>query len=115
MSILSRVIGELSKPDDQGDDWYGWASNQLSHAFIGLVLAVHFGLLASVAVACVKEIADIIRKPTNVVDSITDVAFWSLGALLVYAEDKVLVTIVIVFALVCGLIPRIRKLTGVTD
>ena len=111
MSILSRVIGELGKPDDQGDDWYGWASNQMSHAFIGLVLAVHFGLLASVAVACVKEIADIIRKPKNAVDSAVDVAFWALGAWFAFADDKVLATIFIAFALMCGIIPRVRKIS----
>jgi hypothetical protein len=53
---------------------------------------------------------DIVKRPMNAVDSITDIVFWSLGAWLVYAKDMALVTILIMFALVCGVIPRLRKL-----
>lgn len=108
--MIKLIIAELGRPDDQGRDWYGWASNQLSHAFIGLVLAIHFGFVASVATACLKELIDLIKKPASIMDSVTDVVFWSLGAWMIYASDKVLVTILILFALTCGVIPRVRKI-----
>jgi hypothetical protein len=108
--MIKLILAELGKPDDQGNDWYGWASNQLAHAFIGVILAIHFGWIVAISTACLKEIFDIFKKPLSVIDSMTDIAFWSMGAWLVYAEDMVLVTIFIIFGLVCGVIPRLRKL-----
>ena len=110
MSLLSRMLEELKKPDDQGDDWYAWCTNQLSHSFLGVVCALHFGLLVAIALACLKEIGDLLKHPMNVADSMTDVAFWTLGAWLIVAEDKIVVSILIIFALICGVIPRLRRL-----
>lgn len=35
-SPIDTIVKFLKAQDDQGNDWYGWASNQLSHAFLGM-------------------------------------------------------------------------------
>lgn len=35
-SPIDTIVSFLEAQDDQGNDWYGWASNQLSHAFLGV-------------------------------------------------------------------------------
>jgi len=35
VSPIDTIVSFLSLQDDQGTDWYGWSSNQLSHAFLG--------------------------------------------------------------------------------
>jgi len=34
---FKSVLAELARPDAQRADWLAWASDQLSHAFIGAV------------------------------------------------------------------------------
>lgn len=120
MSILSRILIELETPDDQGNDWYGWASNQLSHAFFGALVALFAPLFAvpvAMLIVITKELFDFIRVPTKDTfeDSMQDIAFWGLGAWMFSDPDyKVIATILLSFALVCGIIPRIRKLTSRT-
>lgn len=111
MSLLSRVLRELERPDDQGKDWYGWVTNQMSHALLGVVVALHFPsapLQMAAIFALLKETADMFRGG-KIVDSLVDVSFWVLGAMLIALNDKISATILIVFALVCGIIPRARK------
>lgn len=115
MSIFGSILAELKTPDAQGNDWYGWASNQLSHAFFGGVVAVFMPLVAvplAMLLALVKEFVDFIKIPTKdtLNDSLVDIAFWGLGAWLFSTQDyKVVALILLSFALLCGVIPRLRK------
>lgn len=115
MTILARIIEELSVPDDQGRDWYGWSSNQLSHAFLGVVVALFYAsapLVAAALAALTKEAVDLLRGRTwrTARDSAWDVAFWMLGAWVATADDYLTTAVILTsFALICGVIPRARK------
>lgn len=111
MSLLGKLMDELKRPDDQGNDWYGWATNQMSHTLLGVVTALHFpnaALQMAAIFALLKETADMFRG-SKLSDSLVDVSFWMFGAMLITLNDKISATILIVFALVCGVIPRLRK------
>lgn len=115
MNLLNGILTELDTPDDQGRDWYGWASNQCAHAFLGAVVGVLFvshSVLVAGAIATLKELTDIIRVPSarTLRDSVQDIAFWLLGAWVVSAGENLPVAIILTaFALICGVIPRARK------
>lgn len=114
MKIFTSIAQELRTPDDQGKDWYGWASNQLSHALFGVIIALHLpggAIEVALIVALLKECFDLVQNFTRraVVDSLVDATFWVIGAWLIVAEDKTLATIILAFALICGVIPRVRK------
>lgn len=73
------------KPDDQAQSWYGWATNQMSHAFLGALIAVFAGvywLWVTLGVAVAKEGFDLFRVFSSpaLVDSLTDILFWVGGA-----------------------------------
>jgi hypothetical protein len=111
MSLFGRMIAELETPDEQGRDWYGWASNQMSHALLGVIVALYFPaapLEMAAIVALLKETGDLYRGG-KFRDSLADVSFWVLGAWLVTAQDHNLALIALAIALVCGVIPRARK------
>ena len=67
MTIISTILTTLETPDDQGNDWYAWASNQLSHSMIGAVFTGIFcflispliGFYALMLYAVGKEISDL--------------------------------------------------------
>ena len=42
MDLIRKVIAELRKPEDFGGDWYGYATNQLSHFVLGFTTACVF-------------------------------------------------------------------------
>lgn len=83
MKRITQVFKDLMTPDDQSGDWYSWATNQLSHAFLGAVVSVMvgaWGLAVVLFIAVAKEVFDII-KGAKWLDSIFDIAFWFLGAI----------------------------------
>ncbi len=115
MNLLGRILKELKTPDDQGNDWYGWTSNQMAHALLGVVVALFFAgapIEMAVIIAALKEVGDLAKNPARAVvqDSLQDILFWGLGAWLVSAESPILPTLVIAFALICGVVPRVRQL-----
>jgi len=126
MSLISTILDQLETPDDQGRDWYGWASNQLSHAVLGLLYAgavqlwlhsVGIGAAVAMTIALVKEFFDIRRVPTwrTAQDSLQDVLFQGIGAALasaLYLRSSaifILAAFFIAAALIIGIIPRARK------
>lgn len=116
MTILGNILTGLKTPDDQGRDWYGWASNQISHAFLGTLAAyaAYPGDSVLVAFICgaLKEATDLVRNPVDraaVLDSITDVAFWCFGAWIAATQGDIVAVIIMAFALLCGVIPRVRS------
>lgn len=113
--MLKSIIDQLGMPDDQGRDWYGWATNQCAHGFLGVITALLFSgapIQMTLILALLKEAADLLRvtRLRTVRDSAQDIAFALLGACLVIAGDLLpAVVIVIVFFLLLGIIPRARK------
>jgi hypothetical protein len=92
MSLLGRILVTLDTPDNQGRDWYGWASNQLSHVFIGAFIGLYFynfgiggATVLSVIMAVLKKISDLARVPTwnTVKDAWHDITFWVIGTLFI--------------------------------
>jgi len=114
MSMIRRILSELRTPDDQGRDWYGWATNQLAHAFLGALVAYAFPAAAiqmTLIVAVAKETVDILRKPISrvaLLDSAFDVCFWAIGSAIAITGGDIVCVIIMAFALVCGIIPRMR-------
>jgi hypothetical protein len=85
MKWTTKVFKELMTPDDQKQSWYAWVTNQMSHAFLGALIAVFAGaywLITTLGVAIVKEGFDIYRVFSGpaIIDSITDILFWIGGA-----------------------------------
>jgi len=126
MSLISTILDQLETPDDQGRDWYGWSSNQLSHAALGLLYAgavqlwmhsVLAGVAVAMAIALVKEGVDIHRVPTwhTAQDSLQDVLFQAIGAALasaLYLHSGgifILAAFFIIAALIIGIAPRVKK------
>lgn len=72
-------------PDDQAQSWYGWATNQMSHAFLGALIAVFAGtywVVSVLLVAVTKESFDLYRffSINAIIDSLNDILFWIAGA-----------------------------------
>ena len=122
MKIITALLKELERPDDQGRDWYGWATNQMSHGLLGaagvaviMAAVVPFVALGIVlALAATKEGYDL-AKGGRFKDSVQDFAFQSLGGVLALAlmtQDQVAAwAAVSVFSLglLGGVIPRARR------
>lgn len=111
--MIKAIITSLATPDAQGNDWYGWASNQMSHALLGVIVALYYPSIAlAVVIGLLKECGDLLRSPNKftLIDSMQDASFWALGAWLIVASDKNLAVIALGFALICGIIPRARKI-----
>lgn len=122
MNLIQNILKELERPDDQGRDWYGWATNQMSHgllgvACVGVVTAwlsplIAFGIV--LALAAIKEGYDL-AKQGRLKDSLQDVSFQGLGGLLAVAllaqDTPAIITIVVIFilGLLGGVIPRARR------
>ena len=117
MSIASRILSDLRTPDDQGRDWYGWASNQMAHAFLGTLAAyaAYPGdeVLTALICGALKEFTDLLRNPIDlaaILDSVADISFWCLGAWIAVTQGDPVAVIMMAFALVCGVIPRLRAI-----
>lgn len=72
-------------PDDQAQSWYGWTTNQMSHAFLGAIIATFTGaywLVVTIAFAVTKEGFDLSKSVNThaLLDSLNDILFWVLGA-----------------------------------
>ncbi|MCM0018910.1 MAG: hypothetical protein NBV67_02855 [Tagaea sp.] len=91
MSIVSKALAELERPDDQGRDWYGWTTNQLGHAFGYMAIAMVFGPLIAGGGAIIKEATDGLRADTAAGwrDSAADLFFSGCGVALFVAADGI--------------------------
>ncbi|MCA6392164.1 MAG: hypothetical protein IM607_12320 [Cytophagales bacterium] len=125
VSPIETIVSFLELQDDQGNDWYGWASNQLSHAFLGvffsgLVLVLGgawyyaIGLLVVLGVA--KKLADWSKQILTwkvVRDTIQDLLFFINGGVfslsILYGSIVLFVyaTISVSSLLVSGIVARI--------
>jgi hypothetical protein len=98
VNVWALVASSLASPDDQGEDWYGWITNQLGHAMLGvtlggLVLLLDGGWFWAVCINTILtgavETWDLLQSPRgnwpSFRDSLQDLAFWLLGALLAIA------------------------------
>lgn len=115
MKKVTKVFKDLMTPDDQAQSWYGWVTNQMSHAFLGALIASILGLwgiLVALLLAIVKELSDF-AKAAKLLDSLMDIAFWVLGsATVAFSEHKamlMLTLLVIAFLLYLGIRPRIKR------
>lgn len=96
-STLRLIVNSLADPDDQGDDWYAWATNQCGHFTIGAVLfgmawfvggSLVLAIMLSIVPGLIKEAADLKRSPRrwrDLRDCLRDVLFWSAGCFAVTA------------------------------
>lgn len=112
MSVLSKILAELSRADDQGRDWYGWTTNQLGHAFSFMALAIWFAPWIAAALALAKELADGIKTDNRQGwrDCATDLFFSISGIALVVLGDRgdIAVLIAVAAALTAGIVKRVR-------
>lgn len=116
------VLLELARPDDQGRDWYGWVTNQMSHVTLGMLVTVFailhlkFNPLTPIFIlATGKEIYDLNNGGTFK-DSFNDWVFMIVGGVLadaLFDDDISSINIsffVIVVGLIAGLLPRIKNM-----
>jgi hypothetical protein len=109
-----HVYKDLITPDDQKDDWYGWASNQLSHAFFGVLVAILSGplwLWVALGISSIKEGFDIYKSPKwrTALDSAIDIIFWVGGAaILKLGNDGFFVFLGLTLILLLGIRKRIK-------
>jgi hypothetical protein len=121
MGLITYFRKELERPDDQGLNWYAWATNQMSHALLGVGLAAVIltfstdaAALAGVfGFAAVKEILDIIRGG-RFKDSVQDLAFQLMGGFLaacLFTNTRTGILLAVAFLslwIIAGVIPRAR-------
>lgn len=115
MKKVTKVFKDLMTPDDQSESWYGWATNQMSHAFLGALIAIFAGtywLFVTMIFAVTKEGFDLYRA-FNVqafIDSITDILFWIGGSGVVSGgEYRYLFALGLFVLLSVGIYYRIKK------
>jgi hypothetical protein len=124
-SPIDTIVKFLKAQDDQGNDWYGWASNQLSHAFLGvffsglaLVLggAWYYAIALLVVLGLAKKLADWSKQILTwkiVRDTIQDLLFFINGGAfslsILYGSIAVFVcaTVSVSTLLVSGIVARI--------
>jgi hypothetical protein len=124
-SPIDTIVKFLKAQDDQGNDWYGWASNQLSHAFLGvffsglaLVLggAWYYAIALLVVLGLAKKLADWSKQILTwkiVRDTIQDLLFFISGGVfslsILYGSIAVFVcaTVSVSTLLVSGIVARI--------
>jgi MFS superfamily sulfate permease-like transporter len=123
MKIVTYLLKELERPDDQGRDWYGWATNQMSHILLGLSISAValplttplLSLMWALGAAAIKEVSDLLRGG-NLKDSVQDLHFQLLGAFLAvfiftnFCQGIWIVVATSALFLLCGVIPRVKKL-----
>jgi hypothetical protein len=124
-SPIDTIVSFLRLQDDQGTNWYGWASNQLSHAFLGaffsgLVLVLggawYYAIAFLVVLGVAKKLADWSKQIFTwkvVRDTVQDLLFFIVGGFfsvsILYSSIALLlaVTVVISALLVSGIVARI--------
>lgn len=124
MKIITRIIKELSRPDDQGQDWYAWAANQTAHVALGVIIAglvavawgdIVWAFIGATAFAVGKEIIDDLYHEADIGDSLQDIIFQLFGAWLaigIYTDNHELVYASVTFiivALIGGIWPRAKR------
>jgi len=82
---ITQIFKDLMTPDDQAQSWYGWVTNQMSHAFLGAIIATFTGaywFIVTIAFAVTKEGFDLYRALSGpaLLDSLNDILFWVMGA-----------------------------------
>jgi hypothetical protein len=120
--IIEKILEELSKPDDQGRDWYGWVTNQTGHITIGVFttaislqfLTTYYAIVPLLLFAVLKESFDL-RGGGKVKDSFVDFTFQILGSTLcvgLFIKNLEIVNLsvgITILSLTFGLIPRVKK------
>jgi hypothetical protein len=124
-SPIDTIVKFLKAQDDQGNDWYGWASNQLSHAFLGaffsglaLVLGAswYYAIALLVVLGLAKKLADWSKQILTwkiVRDTIQDLLFFINGGAfslsILYGSIAVFVyaTVSVSTLLISGIVARI--------
>jgi len=114
VNVWALVVSSLATPDDQGEDWYGWITNQFAHALLGVFiggLALLLGggwfwaLTLNTIVSGAIETWDLTRVAKDswrtLRDSIQDFAFWLSGSLLAIA---VFYNNLVLFSVAVGLV-----------
>jgi hypothetical protein len=121
MKIITALLNELERPDDQGMNWYAWATNQMSHALLGVALAAVILTFSTDAAAMTavfvfafgKELLDIMRGG-RFKDSVQDLSFQLMGGLLaacLFTNTREGVWLAVAFLslwIIAGIIPRAR-------
>ena len=88
---LRAILAEINRPSAQKDSWFSWASGQMAHAMIGVVLAgalafflpgVWAFAVAAIGYALAKELPDFLKSRTwaNARDCVQDALFVTAGA-----------------------------------
>ena len=113
MSYLGQVISDLATPSDQLRDWYDWATGQCGHVLLGAICALYFhehAVLIALIIGGLKEVTDLLRRfdARALLDSVFDLSFWCIGAWVFSSSDHILPMIIMLMALTCGIIPRVR-------
>jgi hypothetical protein len=109
MSFVDTILGTLAKPDDQGGDWYLWASNQCAHALFGCILVLWgLGMGAAMLPFIIKEAYDFYKVPTwrTVKDSAVDLCFAGIG--IIIAMNSYMGALFLIMALGIGVVTRIK-------
>lgn len=115
MKWTTRVFKDIMTPDDQSKSWYGWASNQLSHAFFGAFIASFAGaywLLFTLVIASIKEGFDLYKSfnRKTLIDSFADILFWIAGGGIIAGEEYKWVFVVgLVTLLISGMYIRVKE------
>ncbi len=115
MKTITQVFKDIMTPDDQPLSWYGWATNQMAHAFLGSLVAVFAGaywLAITVGLAVTKEGFDLYRSfnRQSIVDSMTDTLFWVTGAGVIGGGEYRLCFAIVFFALLtAGVYCRVKR------
>lgn len=117
VNVWALVASSLASPDDQGNNWYGWITNQFSHALLGVLIGGsvlllgggwYWALTLNIIVSGAIETWDLTSVPQDgwrtLRDSIQDFSFWLSGSLLaiaVYRDNLTLFSVAV--GLVIGL------------
>ena len=111
MSVISQIVAELSRADSQPRDWYGWATNQMGHAFSFMALAMLFAPWIAALLTVAKETADGVKTDNRQGwrDCATDLFFSLSGVALVAVPAwQIPVLIAVAVALAAGIVKRLR-------
>ena len=122
MRFITSILQELSRPDNQKLDWYGWVTNQTGHFTIGVIitavavqlLPLHFAILPALVFAGIKESIDLYRN-SSFKDSLIDWIFQLVGgifSIVFFIKNFDILNLTIgsfLVFLAFGIIPRVRR------
>ena len=126
MGLLRNILKELRTPSDQGKDWYGWATNQCAHVFLGVVfcgtlialkIPAIFAALFTMGGFTIFELKMLLANLSWRVafDKLNDIFFIYSGVALSFFLYKKMVLhfLCVVFGIailqVVGILPRVHK------